>query len=113
MRYRIVADENVEPATREALAELGHDVEWIDDIPSLGLGADDHEIVAYARQTNRLILTQDDDFFTEIDIQETAGVLYQQDQQLSAGEVGKIVDEMARYIDQSDVVLEYVSSNWL
>jgi hypothetical protein len=35
------------------------------------------------------------------------------DQTLSAREVGDIVHELSKYIDQSDLTLEYVSRNWL
>ena len=113
MGYRVVADENIERATVHYLRKLGHDVDWVGDIPELGLGVEDHEIVAYARETNRLILTQDDDFFTAVDIDETSGVLFQRDQTLSGREVGDAVHEIAEYIDQADVTLEYVSRNWL
>lgn len=113
MSYRIVADENVEPATRTYLRKLGHDIEWIGDVSDLGLGSNDQEIARYARETNRLILTQDDDFFTELDVHDSAGVLFQQDQTLSARDVGDIVHEISAYIDQSEIVLEYVSRNWL
>lgn len=86
---------------------------WIRDVSALGVGADDEAIAAHAVQTNRLILTQDDDFFTELEVEETAGVLFQQDQTLSAQEVGDIIHEMAQYIEQEDVTLEYISRNWL
>jgi predicted nuclease of predicted toxin-antitoxin system len=95
------------------LRKLGHDIEWIGDVSDLGLGADDGEIARYARETDRLILTQDDDFFTELDVERTAGVLFQQDGTLSGREVGDIVHELSEYVDQSEVVLEYVSRNWL
>ncbi len=113
MGYRILADENVEQATINYLRKLGHDVEWVDDVEALGLGADDKEIAVYGRETNRLILTQDDDFFTRMDVEDAAGILFQKDQTLSAREVGDIVHELSEYIDQSDVTLEYVSRNWL
>ncbi|MFD1572454.1 DUF5615 family PIN-like protein [Halorubrum laminariae] len=113
MGYRILADENVEQATINYLRKLGHDVERIDDVEALGLGADDEEIAVYGREANRLILTQDDDFFTRIAVEDTAGILFQKDQALSAREVGDIVHELSEYIDQSDVMLEYVSRNWL
>jgi len=113
MGYRILADENIEQATINYLRKLGHDVEWVGDIEELGLGAGDRAIAAYGRETNRLILTQDDDFFTQMDIEEAAGVLFQKDQTLSAQEVGDIIHELSEYIDQSDVTLEYVSPNWL
>ncbi|MEF8775235.1 MAG: DUF5615 family PIN-like protein [Haloarculaceae archaeon] len=113
MGYRILADENVEQATINYLRKLGHDVEWIDDAEELGLGADDEDIAVYGRETNRLILTQDDDFFTRIDVEDTAGILFQEDQTLSAREVGDVVHELSECIDQSDVTLEYLSRNWL
>lgn len=66
--YRILADENVERATVNYLRKLGHDVERLGDIAELGLGADDGLIVRYASEHDRLILTQDDDFFTEMNV---------------------------------------------
>ena len=113
MGYRILADENVEQATINYLRKLGHDVEWIGDVEKLGLGANDGSVAAYGRETNRLILTQDDDFFTHMTVKDTAGILFQKDQTLSAREVGDIVYELSEYVDQSDVTLEYVSRNWL
>lgn len=113
MAYRILADENIERATVTYLRKLGHDVGWIRDIPKLGVGSSDAAIAEYATREDRLILTQDDDFFTELDLTDSPGVLFQKDQTLSAREVGDIVDEMSQYIEQSDVGLEYVSTNWL
>lgn len=113
MGYRILADENVEQATINYLRKLDHDVEWIGDIEALLLGADDEAIATYGRETDCLILTRDDDFFTRMDVEDTAGILFQKDQTLSAQEVGDIVHEISEYIDQDDVTLEYVSRNWL
>jgi predicted nuclease of predicted toxin-antitoxin system len=113
MGYRILADENVEQATINYLQKLDHDVEWIGDVEEPGLDADDESVAAFGRETNRLILTQDDDFFTQMDVEDTAGILFQKDQTLSAREVRDIVHELSEYIDQSDVTLEYVSRNWL
>ena len=77
------------------------------------MGVGDGLIARYAREHDRLILTQDDDFFTERDVDDTAGVLFQRDQTLSTREVGNAVHEMSQYLDQSNVTLEYVSRNWL
>jgi predicted nuclease of predicted toxin-antitoxin system len=113
MSYRILCDENIEQATVNYLRKLGHDVERVPEVSVLNEGASDERVAAYSRQTERLVLTQDDDFFTDIDPMETAGVLAQRDQGLSARQVGDIVEEMATYIPQSDVRLEYVSERWL
>lgn len=113
MGYRILADENVERATRNYLRKLDHNVTWIGDIDDLGLGADDESIATYSAKTDSLILTQDDDFFTRLAVEETAGVLFQTDDTLSAQTVGDIVHEISEHLDQGDVQLEYVSTNWL
>lgn len=113
MAYRLLADENVERATIDYLEKLGHDVKQLDEVSELGLGADDESIVRYACDHNLMILTQDDDFVTELDVEKSAGVLFQKDQTLSAREVGDIVHEQSQYIEQSDIILEYVSENWL
>ncbi|ESP87997.1 DUF5615 family PIN-like protein [Candidatus Halobonum tyrrellensis] len=113
MAYRILADENVERATVNYLRKLDHDVERLDEVAELGLGAEDEAIARYAREHDRIVLTQDDDFFTELEIEHMVGVLYQREQTLSAREVGDIVHEMTQYLEQSDVTLEYVSGNWL
>ena len=70
-------------------------------------------IARYASDHDRVILTQDDNFFTELEIKTTAGVLFQTDQTLSAREVGDAVHELSQHVDQSAITLEYVSSNWL
>jgi len=113
MGYRLLADENIERATINYLKKLGHDIEQVGDVSDLNLGSDDESIAAYAEETNRMVLTQDDDFFTELDMDDTPGILFQKDQTLSAREVGDIVHEMAEYLDQDDITLEYVSRNWL
>lgn len=113
MGYRIVADEHVEPSTRQYLRKLGHDVVWVGDVPELGLGSTDDVIATDSLSENRLVLTQDDDFLTYFHPSDCAGVLYQRDQTLSSRDVGDIVDELSRYVQQSEVTLEYVSRRWL
>jgi len=112
MAYRLLADENIERATITYLEQLGHDVEWVGERPELGLGIDDETIVQYASADNRLVLTQDDDFLT-LAADHRVGVLFQTDETLSARTVGDIIDELADHIDQSTIVVEYVSRNWL
>ena len=76
MAYRILADKNVERATVNYLRKIGHDIKRLDDVAELGLGAGDELIARYAREHDRLILMQDDDFFTERDVEDTVGVLF-------------------------------------
>ena len=113
MSYRILCDETVELATVNYLEKLGHDVVRVTEVPELNEGDADERLARYSRETNRLLLTQDDDFVTEISPSETAGVLAQPDQTLSAREVGDIVEEMSTYIPQDELTLEYVTEQWL
>jgi predicted nuclease of predicted toxin-antitoxin system len=113
MAYRLLADENVEPSTRNYLRQLDHDVRSLADVPTLELGADDEAIAAHARELNRLILVQDADFVAEFGPAATAGILIQTDHTLTSKEVGDIVDEISQHVAQADVTVEYVSRNWL
>jgi len=112
MGYRLLADENIEQATITHLQQLDHDVEWIGDVTVLGLGVSDDVIATYAARDDRLILTQDDDFLA-IAANRSVCVLFQTEETLSAREVGDIIDELSDHIDQADIVVEYVSQNWL
>lgn len=113
MSYRVLCDENIELATTNYLQKLGHDVVRVGGVPELNEGDSDERLARYSRKTNRLVLTQDDDFLTEISPTETAGVLAQRDQSLSAREVGDIVEEMSTYLPQDELTLEYVTEQWL
>jgi predicted nuclease of predicted toxin-antitoxin system len=112
MGYRLLADENIEQATITYLQQLDHDVEWIGGVAELGLGVSDDVIASYAASADRLILTQDDDFLA-IAANRPVGVLFQTEETLSAREVGDIVDELSEHVAQADIVVEYVSQNWL
>lgn len=61
---RLIADLHIAPRTVEFLKHLGHDVLRVPDV--LPATAPDHEIVVYAAQDRRAILTQDLDFPAEI-----------------------------------------------
>ena len=104
MAYRILADENVEVATIEVLNRLGHDVVRVQDIDALGPGVSDEDIAVYARRIDRLILSQARRNGRRPRPAEPAAV---------GPNVGLIVDEIATYLPQEAVVLEYVSTNWL
>lgn len=109
--YRILTDENIESATVRQLRKLGHDVERVVDV--LETGVSDEEVAGYAEDNARLVLTYDDDLIDETDMSGSAGVMLQVDGSLSAKETGDVVHEISRYMNQEEVELEYVSSNWL
>ncbi|WP_318570649.1 DUF5615 family PIN-like protein [Salinigranum marinum] len=62
MAYRLILDENVEREVFHRLENYGHDVEHVDFVPELGKGTADHPIAQYSLDTDRVIVTYDDDF---------------------------------------------------
>lgn len=113
MSYRILCDENIELATVNYLRKLDHDVQRVPEVSTLNEGDPDARLADYSRETDRLVLTQDQDFLDEVAPEETAGILFQTDQHLSGRRAGTIVDEIATYIPQEQVTLEYVTEQWL
>ncbi|WP_458190271.1 DUF5615 family PIN-like protein [Haladaptatus sp. NG-WS-4] len=114
MSFRVLLDENVERQAMQMLTKMGHDTEMVVDVDELGPGTDDATIAAYAKREDRLVLTVDDDFLTEIDETDHAGVLFQVDDRLTAHEVASIVDVVATHLDQSDIDGKiHISKNWL
>ncbi|MGQ3330950.1 DUF5615 family PIN-like protein [Halorubrum sp. FL23] len=57
---RLLADEHVPPAIVSALRGEGHDVAVVGD--NVELGSEDTVLLEYARETDRLILSEDTDF---------------------------------------------------
>ena len=57
---RIIADMHIAPSTVQHLTTLGHDAVRVDEV--LPKAAADREIVAWAVNHGRIVLTQDQDF---------------------------------------------------
>lgn len=112
MPYRILCDEHVRKQTSVQLRKLGHDVERIVDVPALGVSSDDGEIMAYAIQEDRLILTADDDFLPDPD--RHAGVLFLPNERLRPRTIATIVDVVADAIDQDEIYDRvFLTTDWL
>jgi predicted nuclease of predicted toxin-antitoxin system len=114
MSFRILADENVDHRVVHRLRHYGHDVEHIDFVPDLGKGTDDEAIAQYSLSSNRLLLSSDDDFLTDFSEEEYSGLLFIEDETLSAERVSDVVHAIAEVVDQENVEgVFYVSSEWL
>lgn len=84
MSFSLLLDEMTEAALAEYCDKLGHDVERVVDVPDLGAGSDDTEIVAYTEREHRLLVTYDDDFLGAHDALDRIGVLLTLSQTTSA-----------------------------
>ena len=114
MTYRLLLDENVEHGVKHRLENYGHDVVHVDFVPALGKGTMDREIAEYSLETDRLILTYDDDFVLDIDPDSNRGVLYVSDRAMPATDVADVVHAMSQYYPQIEVTgIERVDPDWL
>jgi predicted nuclease of predicted toxin-antitoxin system len=76
MAYRLILDENVEHEVYHRLENYGHDVEHVDFVSELGKGTGEHPIAQYSRDTDRVVVTYDDDFVLEVNETDYHAVLY-------------------------------------
>ncbi|SDJ55134.1 hypothetical protein SAMN05216226_10516 [Halovenus aranensis] len=114
MVYRLILDENVEHEVFHRLENYGHDVEHVDFVPELGKGTDDYPIAQYSLDTDRVIVTYDDDFVLEVDEADYRAVLYLHDARLPVKEVADIVHAVSQHYPQEEIQgLEYIGDEWL
>ena len=101
MSYRLIVDENLDPATAEPLRARGHDATTVD--AEFGKGEEDPNIVTYAHETDALVLTNDTDFLDRDAIGDVK-VLFCSHTSLRPGEIATLVDALANYVpDQDDL----------
>lgn len=114
MPYRLLFDQNLENDVLHRLQDLSHDVEHVDFVPELGKGATDEELAAYFRETDRAIVTYDDDFVEDVDPDQYRAVLFFEDDGVSAREVTSIIHEMSEVYPFGQVTgLQKVGREWL
>jgi len=114
MVYRLLVDENVEHEVHHRLENYGHDVEHVDFLSNLGKGVDDRSIADYSKETDRIIVTYDDDFALELTDEDYRGVFYVHDESLPVKTVADIIHTISKQYPQDEVTgLEYVGNEWL
>jgi predicted nuclease of predicted toxin-antitoxin system len=110
---RLLADEHVPPAFVSALRGEGHDIAIVGD--EIALGSDDTILLEQARETERVLLSEDTDFRgadPELDIETHPGVLAC-DTAANPGEIAAAVRRIeAHTVDLTGAVL-FVPGNWL
>lgn len=99
---RLLLDENVEHEVYHRLRNYGHDVAHVDLSDGVSKGDRDTDLAAFSLAETRVVVTYDDDFF-EFDPATYHGVLFFEDERLSAGEVADIVHRISKYYDTADL----------
>lgn len=104
MSYRVLCDENVEPATVGELESRGFTATHVNNEP--GKGSDDPDVAAHAREHGYAILTNDTDLLDESEYPDVT-VLFYSNNRVSAHELAQRVEKLASLIpDQSDLPRE-------
>jgi len=110
---RLLADEHVPPAIVSALRGEGHDVAIVGE--DVELGSEDTVLLEYARETDRLILSEDTDFRgadPELNVEHHPGILAC-NTAASAGEVAAAIRQIEIYADDLAGTVLHVPGNWL
>ncbi|WEL17763.1 PIN domain [Halorhabdus sp. SVX81] len=110
---RVLADEHIPPAYVSALRGEGHDVVTVGD--EIELGAEDTTLLAYARETDRVILSEDTDFRgvdPELKVSDHPGVLAC-DTAATPGEIATAVRRIEGFADDLMDTVFFVPGNWL
>ena len=110
---RLLADEHIPPAVISALRGEGHDVAVIGD--DLESGASDTTLLEYARDTDRVIVSEDTDFRgadPELDVESHPGVLAC-DTAAPAGEIAAAVRRIDTLSDDLDETVLFVPGTWV
>jgi predicted nuclease of predicted toxin-antitoxin system len=114
MGYRLILDENVEHEVAHRLQNYGHDVEHVDFVSELGKGSGDDPIARYSLETDRVIVTYDDDFVLRVEENDYRAVLYVGDASLSVDTVADVIHALSQDYPAAELQgLEYVGKAWL
>lgn len=114
MDLRLLLDEDTERELATKLRHSGHDVERVVETDELGAGATDDDVRDYARSTERILITHDDDHIT-VDVDEHAGVFYAPNQRLSAFHLFRIIQQISEMYPNREAVppIVYLTTDWL
>ena len=114
MRLRFLLDEDTERDLAHKLRHAGHDVERVVEVDELGTGAPDDEVRSYSRQTNRIVVTHDDDHVA-VGSNEHRGVFYCPNQRLSSYALFQIIQQIANQYQSPDEItpVVYLTEAWI
>lgn len=98
MPFRLLLDENVTTGATDELERRGHDAIHVVSTRELGSGTPDEEIVAFTTRTGRALVTGDAGFL-EPGHRGGTRVLFCRDDDLTAGELGRLLDQLDAYVD--------------
>lgn len=113
MQLRLLLDEDTERELATKLWRAGHDVERVVGAEELGTGATDDDVREYARRSDRIIVTHDDDHVAVQSVDYR--VFYVPNQRLTAFQIFRIIQRVTElYPDQEAMPpVLYLTEDWL
>lgn len=106
---KLLCDENIKTSILTLLRQEGHDVTKVQD--TLEIGDDDEDIIEHCRTDDRVLLTNDDDFFA---FDYHSGILYLDEQTAPPRAVATAIRNIERHLP-TDVLREtvvHVPNGW-
>jgi predicted nuclease of predicted toxin-antitoxin system len=114
MGVKFLLDENLEHEVLHRLETLGYEAAHVERHRELGKGSEDASIAEFSLQREWVVVTYDPDFVTAYSEAEYYGIVYFDDDDLSASEVVTILHSMATHYPASEFgQLQYGSREWL
>lgn len=105
---RICCDENIKRSITLLLQQEGHNVVRVQD--ELGLSTPDSEIISFCNEADRVLLTNDDDFFA---FETHPGVCFLEAQRTRPRDVVTVIHRLERLVgDLSDRVW-HIPDGWM
>ncbi|WP_290816077.1 DUF5615 family PIN-like protein [Halovivax sp.] len=106
---KLCCDENVKASIVTLLEQEGYDLERVQDVD---LGTDDPSVVDHCRETDRVLLTNDDDFFA---FDDHPGIFFLDEQTTPARDVVTAVQRIAQHVDRDEFAdrVWHVPNGWV
>ncbi|UWG51838.1 PIN domain [Halalkaliarchaeum sp. AArc-CO] len=105
---KLCCDENVKRSITTLLEQEGYDVVRVQD--DLELGIEDAEIVRFCRADDRVLLTNDDDFF---EFDDHPGILFLDEQRTPPRTVVTALQRIDRHVDDVSGQIWHLPDGWV
>lgn len=113
MELRLVLDEDTERELATKLRAAGHDGNRVVEADKLEAGATDDEVRNYAQETERIIVTHDDDHI--VGRSESHVVFYVPNQRMEAFQLFRVIQRVAEQFPENSAFppVVFLTDDWL
>lgn len=105
---RVWCDENIKRSVTTLLQQAGYDVVRVQD--ELDVGFADEDIITFCRETDRVLVTNDDDFFQ---FETHPGICFLDEQRTPPRDVMTAMYRLDRYVSDLSDQVWHVPDGWV